>query len=79
VHGGGPAPLAVLFELYFTGYQLFVFTGPVVDTLAFAAGELDKAFLRHVETAYLISLFCATSRLRELRRAGTKAKPQIGA
>jgi hypothetical protein len=45
VHGLSPAPFAVLFELYFTGYQLFVFARPVVDTLAFVAGELYKAFL----------------------------------
>ena len=45
VHGLSPAPLAILFELYFTGYQLLIFAGPIVDALAFAAGELDKAFL----------------------------------
>ena len=63
MHGGGPAPFAVLFELYFTGYQLFVLAGPVVDALAFAAGELDKAILRHVQRLYPISLFCANKRI----------------
>jgi len=52
VHGLSPAPFAVLFELYFTGYQLLVFARPVVDVLAFATSELDKSFLGHVETLY---------------------------
>ena len=60
MHGLSPAPFAVLFKLYFAGHQLLVFAGPIIDALAFAAGELDKSFLGHVETAYPISLFYAT-------------------
>jgi hypothetical protein len=60
VHGLSPAPFTVLLELYFTGYQLLVFAGPIIDALAFVAGELYKAFLRHVETIYPIRLFGAT-------------------
>jgi len=45
VHGLSPAPFAVLFELYFAFHQLFVLGRPIVDALAFAAGELYESVL----------------------------------
>ena len=47
MHGLSPAPFAVLFELDLAHNQLLVFAGPIVNTLAFAAGEFYKAILRH--------------------------------
>ncbi len=41
------APLAELIEINLAFYQLAVFARPVVDSLAFAAGELDELFLCH--------------------------------
>ncbi len=45
MHGGGTAPVAELFELYFARYELFVLGGPVVNALAFAALELNQTVL----------------------------------
>lgn len=47
VHGGGPAPLAVLFELYFALDELFIFGAPVVNALALVALEFYESVLGH--------------------------------
>lgn len=47
MHGLSPAPLAPLFELDLALHQLLVLGGPIVDALAFIAGELYQTVLRH--------------------------------
>jgi hypothetical protein len=41
----GAAPIAVLFELYLAGDQLFVFAGPIVDALALLALQFYESIL----------------------------------
>ena len=40
-----PAPFAKLFDLDFALHELFIFTAPVVDALAFRAGEFNEKIL----------------------------------
>ena len=42
------APLTVLLEFDFALDFLLVFAGPIVNTLAGSARELDEAVLRHI-------------------------------
>ena len=45
MHGLSPAPLAPLFELYFTLNKLLILAGPIVDALALGAGEFYESIL----------------------------------
>ncbi len=49
VHRRGTAPFTILFEFNFTFHQLLVLGRPIVDALAFAAGELYESILRHAQ------------------------------
>lgn len=47
MHGGGPAPFAVLLKLDFTHHELLIFGAPIVNALALRALQLDKSILGH--------------------------------
>ncbi len=73
MHGGGPAPFAVLFELDLAHDQFLVLAGPIVDTLALAAGELDKSILGHARD---YNLEINNGQLNR-DRPGAEAEPQV--
>lgn len=47
MHGLRTAPFAVLFELNFALHQLLVLGRPIVNALAFVAGQFYESILRH--------------------------------
>ncbi len=47
MHRAGTAPIAKFLELDLASHELFVFGGPVVNALAFAALEFDESVLGH--------------------------------
>jgi hypothetical protein len=46
------APFAVLFDIDLSLDEFAVLAGPVIDTAALGAGELEKLILRHSERNY---------------------------
>jgi len=46
------APAAILLELDLFGDEFFVLARPIIDAIAFGAGELEKLILRHNVSNY---------------------------
>ena len=47
------APAAILLELDLLGDELLILARPIIDAVAFGAGELEKLILRHNERNYI--------------------------
>ena len=52
VLGMSLAPAAILLELDLFGDEFFVLARPIIDAIAFGAGELEKLILRHNVSNY---------------------------
>ncbi len=49
----GFAPFAVLLELDLASDKLAILAGPIVDAVAFGAGEFEKLILGHIARHYI--------------------------